>query len=218
MVSSEFSLAQGIETDRPRLRPGGSGRSLRARSGAPRRRRRPVGRNAGAPNLTPAPRQFLLRDNRVVKKTSRRPTRKKRPDGVIEWCSADGILFKTKSPRGQTIWYDAEGRFHRDDGPAVEGPDGTIWLQHGKEHREGAPAIEDSTGKYWFRYGKKHRDDGPAVERADGRTEWWRNDRRLKLDQIRAIMKRNGDKAAEPFLTGLDHEVTLARPMKLKKP
>jgi hypothetical protein len=107
-----------------------------------------------APNLTPAPHQFLLRENLSVAKTGARPTRKKRSDGVIEWCSADGVVIKRKSPSGQTIWYDAEGRFHRDDGPAVENPDGTIWLQHGKEHREGAPAIEDSTGKYWFRYGK----------------------------------------------------------------
>ena len=31
-------------------------------------------------------------------------------------------------------------------------------------------------------------------------------------------MNKNGDKAAEPFLKGLDHEVTLSRPVKLKKP
>ena len=153
-----------------------------------------------------------------MKTTAPRPTRKKRPDGVTEWRDADGVLFKTKSPSGQTIWYDAEGRFHRDDGPAVEGPDAAIWLQHGKEHREGAPAIEDAKGKYWFRYGKKHRDDGPAIERADGSMEWWRNDRRLKPEHIRAIMKKNGDKAAEPFLKGLDHEVTLSKRMRLKKP
>jgi len=53
---------------------------------------------------------------------------------------------------------------------------------------------------------------------ADGRTEWWRNGRRLTPEEIRAITKEKGDKAAEFFLRGLDHEVTLARPMKLKKP
>jgi hypothetical protein len=63
-----------------------------------------------------------------------------------------------------------------------------------------------------------HRDDGPAIEHADGRTEWWRNDRRLKPEQIRAIMERNGAKAAEAFRKGLDHEVTLSRPLKLKRP
>jgi hypothetical protein len=31
-------------------------------------------------------------------------------------------------------------------------------------------------------------------------------------------MKTNGDKAAEAFRKGLDHEVTLSRPMKVKKP
>lgn len=59
-------------------------------------------------------------------------------------------------------------------------------------------------GKYWLRYGKRHRDDGPAIERADGCTEWWRNDRRLKPEQIRAIMQKNGDKAAEAFRNGMD--------------
>ena len=41
---------------------------------------------------------------------------------------------------------------HRDDGPAVEGADGT---------RE-----------WWFE-GQRHRDGGPAFERADGGCEWW---------------------------------------------
>ncbi|HEV2946792.1 MAG TPA: hypothetical protein VGX70_05415 [Gemmataceae bacterium] len=60
--------------------------------------------------------------------------------------------------------------------------------------------MENPKGKFWFRYGKLHRDDGPAVEYADGRAEWWRNDRRLKPEEIRAIMKKNHDQAAEAFV------------------
>jgi len=78
--------------------------------------------------------------------------------------------------------------------------------------------MENPKGKLWFHYGKLHRDDGPAVEYADGRTEWWRNDRRLKPEEISAIMKNNGDQAAEAFRKGLDHEVALYRPIKVKKP
>jgi hypothetical protein len=46
---------------------------------------------------------------------------------------------------------------------------------------------------------------------AEGRTEWWRNDRRLKPEEIRAIMKKKGDQAAEAFREGLDHEVHAVR-------
>jgi hypothetical protein len=44
------------------------------------------------------------------------------------------------------------------------------------------------------------------------------NNRRLKPEQIKAIMKKSGDKAAEAFRKGLDHEVTPSKPMKLKTP
>lgn len=152
-----------------------------------------------------------------MKKTGGPATRQKRHDGAIEWRNADGVVFKMKFPDGQIAWFDEDGLWHRDGGPAVDGPDGTAWYQHGEEHREGAPAIEDSKGKFWFRHGKKHRDDGPAIEHADGRTEWWHNGRRLKPEEIKAIMKEKGDKAAEPFLRGLDHKVTLSKRMKLKK-
>jgi len=33
------------------------------------------------------------------------------------------------------------------------------------------------------------RDDGPGIERADGRTEWWRNGRRLKAEQLRPSLR-----------------------------
>jgi hypothetical protein len=99
----------------------------------------------------------------------------------------------------------------------MQAPDGTVWLQHGKEHQEGAPAIEDSTSKYWFRYGKKHLDDGPAIEHADGRTEWWRNDRRLKPEQIGPSWKGTGPKPPRP--SGRDWITrSLSRPLRLKRP
>ena len=160
----------------------------------------------------------MVRDNLLMKSKSDAATsQKKLPDGVVEWLDANGVVFKREIPSGQVQWCDENRRLHRDDGPALEGEDGTrAWFQHGKEHREGAPAIEDSTGKYWFRNGKRHRDDGPAIERADGTTEWWRNGRRLKPEQIKVIMEKNAEKIAEPFRKGLDHPIKVSAIGKLK--
>lgn len=53
-----------------------------------------------------------------------------------------------RDPRdGSRKWTDPEGRPHREEGPALEFPDGE---------------------KYWFRHGVAHREDGPAWEGPDG--------------------------------------------------
>ena len=53
--------------------------------------------------------------------------------------------------------------------------DGTkCWYLNGKYHREDGPAVEYADGnKEWYLNGKYHREDGPAVEYADGNKEWW---------------------------------------------
>ena len=47
---------------------------------------------------------------------------------------------------------------HREDGPAVEYPDGDkSWYINGKRHRKDGPAIEDADGhKEWYVDGVKH--------------------------------------------------------------
>ena len=77
---------------------------------------------------------------------------------------------------GTKIWH-LNGKFHREDGPAVEGDDGTKkWYLNGELHREEKPAIEYATGdKSWYLNGKLHREDGPAVEHIDGRKRWYLN-------------------------------------------
>jgi len=67
--------------------------------------------------------------------------------------------------------------FHREDGPAVEGSNGSKeWWIDGKLHREDGPAFEGSNGsKAWYINGKCHREDGPAVEWRDGYKEWYLN-------------------------------------------
>ena len=59
----------------------------------------------------------------------------------------------------------------------VEYTSGTkVWRLKGKYHREDGPAIEDADGlKQWYLNNERHRVDGPAYERADGSKEWWLN-------------------------------------------
>jgi len=52
-----------------------------------------------------------------------------------------------------------------------------IWFFQGKLHREDGPAIEYPNGtKKWYLNGKRHREDGPAVEYPNGTKEWFLND------------------------------------------
>ena len=50
------------------------------------------------------------------------------------------------------------------------------WLLNGKLHREDGPAIEGYDGsKSWWLNGERHREDGPAIEYADGNKYWFLN-------------------------------------------
>jgi hypothetical protein len=55
--------------------------------------------------------------------------------------------------------------------------DGTkCWYLNGRFHREDGPAIECADGrKYWYLNGRFHREDGPAIECADGTKYWYLN-------------------------------------------
>lgn len=79
----------------------------------------------------------------------------------------------------KTWWFDL--RLHREDGPAVEWPDGNRqWWQQGKLHRVDGPAVEYTDGtRMWFLNGKLHREDGPAIIDAKGNAQWWRSGIRL---------------------------------------
>ncbi len=93
---------------------------------------------------------------------------------------------------GNIMWKDIDGKFHREDGPAIIKTDGSYaWFFHGVIHRNGGPAIESilpnnlselytknnikhQTKKTeWFNQGFKHRIDGPAVEDYNGDTFWY---------------------------------------------
>ena len=60
--------------------------------------------------------------------------------------------FCTTHVSGDKYWRNKEGQFHRDDGPAIELPNGK---------------------KEWYQNGELHHIDGPAVEYADGEKEFY---------------------------------------------
>ena len=96
---------------------------------------------------------------------------------------------------GTRMYYNSAGQLHREDGPAVEYPSGTVeWCQNGVLHREGGPAVIGSNGRHfeWFQNGVLHRTDGPAVEYADGNKEWWINGVEYTKQEYRTQLKALG--------------------------
>jgi hypothetical protein len=75
------------------------------------------------------------------------------------------------------ICYYLNGKYHREDGPAIEYVNGNkFWYKNGKQHREDGPAVEYTNGtKYWYKNGKLHREKGPAIECVRGDVYWYLN-------------------------------------------
>ncbi len=75
--------------------------------------------------------------------------------------------------------YKVDGKFHREDGPAVvNGQGDKWWFRNNLLHREDGPAVEHASGsKWWYQNGQLHRTDGPAYQGADGTNAWYINGR-----------------------------------------
>ena len=78
---------------------------------------------------------------------------------------------------------------------------GREWLNaEGKPHREDGPAVEWANGsRVWYRDGELHREDGPAVERASGYKSWWIDGSRItkeEFDRRKKSEMNHGCKAA----------------------
>ena len=59
------------------------------------------------------------------------------------------------------------------------------WYLNGKFHREDGPAVEHANGnKYWCLDGKLHRTDGPAVEYANGFKYWFLDGKQLTKEEF----------------------------------
>ena len=99
------------------------------------------------------------------------------------------------------------GVLHREDGPAIEGPNGyREWLLHGKLHREDGPAIEWPGGyQSWWLHGKRHREDGPAIEGPNGYREWWLHGKRQPEPEPEPTLTESADGRREWWLNGVPH-------------
>ena len=66
---------------------------------------------------------------------------------------------------------------------AVDSAGDKIWrLPSGRWHREDGPAVELVNGdNYWYLHDSLHRTDGSAIEEADGDKEWWLYGERLSF-------------------------------------
>ena len=84
---------------------------------------------------------------------------------------------RTVLPGGAVEYRDAQGQFHRLDGPAFEGARGIrSWFVNGLLHRLDGPAFEGTNGdRSWYQNDLLHRLDGPAIEWTDGTREWYVN-------------------------------------------
>lgn len=98
-----------------------------------------------------------------------------------EWVA---LLFNCLLSEDIIKFYDGNGQFHREDGPAIIGNDGWVeWWLNGQHHREDGPAVKYRDGsKEWWLNGKLHRLDGPAKDYADGSKEWRRNGELHRVD------------------------------------
>ena len=87
---------------------------------------------------------------------------------------------------GTIQWYNESNKLHRENGPAVEYPNGDkYWYLNNNVHREDGPAIEYAYGdKQWYLNGKPHREDGPAFEYFDGHKAWYINGKKLTEEEF----------------------------------
>ena len=88
--------------------------------------------------------------------------------------------------------YTKNGRYHREDGPAIIWKDGTSqWYFNGKKHRDDGPAIDLKNVKIWYKNGKKHRDDGPAEIYSNDEYFWWNDGNNITEEVNEWILTNN---------------------------
>ena len=124
---------------------------------------------------------------------------------------------------GTKYWYLDQGehihwmdeKLHREDGPAIEHPDGCEeWYFHGERHRKDGPAIfRGPCQKEWYLNGKQHREDGPAYENEhdDDAKEWWLDGNEVHPEQIVDLWLSRGvfcyyDEKTKELIFGGDFE------------
>ena len=83
-------------------------------------------------------------------------------------------------------YVNGDGKYHREDGPAIEYTNGTkAWYLHGERHRIGGPAIEWHNGdQSWYQNDEYHREDGPSIIWESRKPEWWYRGKSIPVDNL----------------------------------
>lgn len=71
---------------------------------------------------------------------------------------------------GNKIWQLPNGHYHKIDGPAYEGKNGS---------------------KVWYSNHKLHRVDGPAIERPNDQVDWYINDKEITNEVEKWLIENN---------------------------
>lgn len=92
---------------------------------------------------------------------------------------------------GSIRWFKND-HVHREDGPAIESPNGTKqWLINGQLHRKEGPAVEQfNGGSLWYLHDKLHREDGPAIENGDGTKLWYLHDIHFSEEEFQHLLDK----------------------------
>lgn len=70
---------------------------------------------------------------------------------VVDVSKPFKLEYADQYPRDGIVYYNTDLQKHREDGPAMELPDGQIWYKNGLIHREDGPAwIENGQSKYYL--------------------------------------------------------------------
>ena len=108
-----------------------------------------------------------------------------------KFCNVNYLNYNEKKNRvamnplitknGNKFWYDSEGEYHREDGPAIEKENGNkLWFKHGKCHREDGPAYEADEDKYYYLEHIQYSEE-----------EYWKKIKQLKKCKLFKLDKGN---------------------------
>jgi len=78
-----------------------------------------------------------------------------------------------KTVKTEELHYDYINEHPDFTGILIDIFDQTFWVKNGKYHREDGPAVDGALGVEWWIKGKLHREDGPAIVFKDGHGEWF---------------------------------------------
>ena len=119
--------------------------------------------------------------------------------------------YKVKVYGTRTEWYNLEGNYHRENGPAIEFSNGyKSWWINGQRHRENGPAVEYTNGdKEWWINGQLHRTDGPAIEYANGNKSWYINGKKYSEQSFNEYIKKQNKPCLgkKVIVDGIEYEL-----------